>query len=48
MSWSAPHRFADRLDDFTGQARELLDNLSPDSQFWDWPRDTEIILAVKQ
>jgi SAM-dependent methyltransferase len=45
MSWSAPHLFGDRLDDFTGQAREMLD--TPDRQFWDWQGDTEIVLAVK-
>jgi SAM-dependent methyltransferase len=47
FSWSAPHLFGEQLEDFAGEARELLAARSPDGLFWDWPGDTEIILARK-
>jgi hypothetical protein len=47
MSSSAPHLFADRIEDFAGEVRELLRSRSPDGIFWDWPGDTEVILARK-
>ena len=47
MSSSAPHLFGDRLDDFVAEARELLASASPQGLFWDWPGDTEVILARK-
>jgi SAM-dependent methyltransferase len=47
MSWSAPHLFGDRLDEFCADARRLLDGFSEDGLFWDWPGDTEIIVAAK-
>lgn len=47
MSSSAPHLFGDRVDDFAGEVRELLAARSPDGLFWDWPGDTEVILAHK-
>jgi hypothetical protein len=47
MSWSAPHLFGDRADDFAADVRELLGSHSPEGVFWDWPGDTEIILARK-
>ena len=47
MSSSAPHLFGDRLEDFTTEVRELLRSRSPDGIFWDWPGDTEVILARK-
>jgi SAM-dependent methyltransferase len=47
LSWSAPHLFGDRLEDFAGEVRELLAERSPDGAFWDWPGDTQIVLAVK-
>lgn len=48
MSYAAPHLFGDRADDFAAELRELLAARSPDGRFWDWPGDTEIILAVKR
>jgi hypothetical protein len=42
---SAPHLFGDRLEDFVGDARELLRAASPEGLFWDWPGDTEVVLA---
>jgi SAM-dependent methyltransferase len=45
MSSSAPHLFGDRVEDFAGEVRELLTSRSPEGTFWDWPGDTEVILA---
>ena len=47
MSSSAPHLFGDRADAFAGEVRELLAARSPDGLFWDWPGDTEVVLARK-
>src|SRR5947199_8304979 len=45
MSSSAPHLFGDRVDDFASEVRELLAARSPEGIFWDWPGDTELVLA---
>jgi SAM-dependent methyltransferase len=37
FSWSAPHLFGDRVEDFAAEVRELLAARSPDGLFWDWP-----------
>jgi hypothetical protein len=47
MSSSAPHLFGDRVKDFADEVRELLRLRSPEGIFWDWPGDTEVILAQK-
>jgi SAM-dependent methyltransferase len=47
FSWSAPHLFGDEAGNFAAEVRELLAARSPDGVFWDWPGDTEIILARK-
>jgi SAM-dependent methyltransferase len=47
FSWSAPHLFGERIDDFAAEVRELLQARAPDGLFWDWPGDTEIVLARK-
>jgi len=47
MSWSAPHLYGDRLPDFTRDLELLLNRVSPTGLFWDWPGDTEIVLATK-
>jgi SAM-dependent methyltransferase len=47
MSSSAPHLFGDRLEEFGGEVRELLTSRSPEGVFWDWPGDTEVLLARK-
>jgi SAM-dependent methyltransferase len=47
FSWSAPHLFGDRVDDFARDVRDLLASRSPDGTFWDWAGDTEVILARK-
>ena len=48
LSSSAPHLFGDRLDDFVAEARALLESRSADGLFWDWPGDTEIVIAAKR
>jgi len=47
MATSAPHLFGDHVEDFARDVRELLAARSPDGVFWDWPGDTEVILARK-
>ena len=47
FSTSAPHLFGDRAGEFAAEVRVLLAERSPDGVFWDWPGDTEVILAVK-
>jgi hypothetical protein len=46
-SFAAPHLFGDRLDAFAADVRALLTERSPGGLFWDWPGDTEILLARK-
>jgi SAM-dependent methyltransferase len=47
LAWAAPHLFGDRADDFARDVRELLAARSPEGVFWDWPGDTEVVLARK-
>ena len=47
LSSAAPHLFGDRLDDFSAEVRALLASRSADGSFWDWPGDTEVVLARK-
>ena len=47
MATSAPHLFGDRVEEFAYDVRELLKSRSPNGIFWDWPGDTEVILARK-
>jgi SAM-dependent methyltransferase len=47
LAISAPHLFGDRSDEFARELRELLAARSPDGVFWDWPGDTEIVIARK-
>lgn len=47
MTFSAPHLFGDRVEDFAAEVRELLKSRSPEGVFWDWPGDTEVVLARK-
>lgn len=46
-SFAAPHLFGERLPAFEADMRTLLAAHSPSGLFWDWPGDTEIILAHK-
>jgi len=47
LSSSAPHLFGDRLDDFAAEVRALLANRSAEGIFWDWPGNTEVVMARK-
>jgi SAM-dependent methyltransferase len=47
MSSSAPHLFGDRVEEFAAEVRDLLTARSPEGIFWDWPGDTEVVLAWK-
>jgi SAM-dependent methyltransferase len=47
MSTSAPPRFGPRRLEFEAELRALLRAYSPGGLFWDWPGDTEIVLAVR-
>jgi ubiquinone/menaquinone biosynthesis C-methylase UbiE len=44
---AAPHLFGDRLDDFARDVRALLASRSAAGVFWDWPGDTEVVMARK-
>lgn len=48
MSYAAPHLFGSRLDDLIAELRLLLEHASPTGRFWDWPGDTEILIAKRQ
>jgi SAM-dependent methyltransferase len=47
FSFAAPHLFGDRLDDFAREVRALLASCSAEGIFWDWPGDTEVVMARK-
>jgi hypothetical protein len=47
LASSAPHLFGDRLDEFAGEVRALLADRSAEGIFWDWPGDTEVVMARK-
>ena len=47
LSSSAPHLFGNRLDDFAADVQALLANRSAEGVFWDWPGDTEVVMARK-
>ena len=44
-SYAAPRRFGARRASFDAAVRALLLERSPSGLFWDWPGDTEIVLA---
>ena len=46
-SYAAPRRFGDAREAFEAALRALLRRHSPEGLFWDWPGDTEIVLATK-
>jgi hypothetical protein len=46
-SYAAPRRFGDSREAFEAAVRELLRQRSPEGLFWDWPGDTEIVLATR-
>jgi len=46
-SYSAPRLFGDRQDAFQRDLRARLAEHSPTGRFWDWPGDTELVIATK-
>jgi SAM-dependent methyltransferase len=46
MSYAAPHLFGARLDAFVADLRALLEER--DGRFWEWPGDTEVLIATKR
>jgi SAM-dependent methyltransferase len=46
-SFAAPYLFGDRLQAFTADVRETLSAYSSSGRFWEWPGDTEIVVAHK-
>jgi hypothetical protein len=48
MSYSAPRLFGDKLSEFESELRRLLRDHSPSGLFWDWPGDTELVIASKR
>jgi SAM-dependent methyltransferase len=47
MSFAAPPLFGPRLPDFLAALRTLLERRSPSGRFWDWPGDTQILIATR-
>jgi ubiquinone/menaquinone biosynthesis C-methylase UbiE len=47
LSYAAPRWFGNRRADFEADLRRLLHERSPDGLFWDWPGDTEVVIATK-
>jgi SAM-dependent methyltransferase len=47
LSYAAPRWFGDRRADFEADLRHLLLECSPEGLFWDWPGDTELVIATK-
>jgi SAM-dependent methyltransferase len=47
LSWAAPHLFGEHVSAFADEVRTLLAARSTDGVFWEWPGDTEIVLAHK-
>jgi SAM-dependent methyltransferase len=48
MSYSAPRLFGDHRTEFETDLRRLLFERSPSGLFWDWPGDTELVIATKR
>ena len=47
LSYAAPRWFGNRRADFESDLRHLLHGYSPAGLFWDWPGDTELVIATK-
>jgi SAM-dependent methyltransferase len=44
-SFAAPERFGDRRAEFEAALRDALARVSPEGRFWEFPGDTEVLLA---
>ena len=47
-SVAAPPLFGSRLAEFIADLHTLLQQCSPTGRFWDWPGDTELVIATRQ
>lgn len=47
MSYAAPHLFGPRLPEFIDALRQLLQRHSAAGRFWDWPGDTQLVIATR-
>jgi SAM-dependent methyltransferase len=47
-SFSAPHLFGTDVEEFAAEVRQLLASRSSDGLFWDWPGDTEVVVARRR
>jgi ubiquinone/menaquinone biosynthesis C-methylase UbiE len=47
MSYAAPRLFGDTRVEFEADLRRLLLEHSPSGPFWDWPGDTEFVIATR-
>ena len=47
MSFASPEAFGDRLDEFKADVINRLREASPAELFWEWPGDTEVLIARK-
>jgi len=47
-SFAAPDLFGDRLDDFRAELARTLAEHTDTGCFWEWPGDTEVLIAVKR
>jgi ubiquinone/menaquinone biosynthesis C-methylase UbiE len=47
LSYAAPRWFGSRRPEFESDLRHLLRDCAPDGLFWDWPGDTELVIATK-
>ena len=47
LSYAAPRWFGERRADFEAELRRLLLECSPEGLFWNWPGDTELVIATK-
>ena len=48
MSFASPYLLAERLGDFVTDLRALLSERAPNGRFWEWPGDTEMVIAARR
>ena len=47
MSYAAPPLFGGDVGRFEAELRTLLRKASPEGLFWEWPGDTQVLIATK-
>jgi SAM-dependent methyltransferase len=47
MSFASPHLLSERLSDFVRDLRTLLRGSAQSGRFWEWPGDTEMVIATR-